>query len=583
MSVHSTSTSRGAAEDSLAIDRQDETSAPSSESEKDVSNIESQEPAEAPGFRRGFRFWAVIVGLAIAQFQASLEHSVVVTSGPTIVDDLQMGEEYIWITNAFFVCSAALQPLLGQFCNVFGRRWLMLLVTALFMLGSGICGGATSGAMLIAGRAVQGAGSGGIIMIVEIVLGDMVPLRQRGNYLAVILAVYTVGMTLGPFIGGAIVETTTWRWVFYINLPIGGVALVVLYLFLHVNYNKSETVMQKLRRIDWVGNGVLMAGTIAMLYALAYAGGKYAWTAWQVLFPLILGFVLIVICAIWETYGPAAEPVIPPKLLKHRTSLIVAITTFLHSILVFWILYFLPISFQAVLLFSPERTGVALLPLTLIALPGAALSAMAVSRWGKFKMLHLVGFAIFTLGFGLYSMQWEGTTTAEWATFQSISALGGGIVLDTLLPAFQAPVPESDQAATTATWCFIRTVGNVWGVAIPATIFNNRINQLTHTISDPAAASLLYGGGAYQHASASFINSFDEPIRGEIRAVYREALKLTFLIGVAFGGLACLLTILEKEIKLRKDLETEYGLKDSSKERKEGEVDAQAPERQTTS
>lgn len=125
-----------------------------------------REEPDPPEFQRGFRFWAVIAGLATAQFQASLEHSVVITSGPTIVNDLGMGEEYIWITNAFFVCSAALQPLFGQLCNVFGRRWLMLLVTALFTLGSGICGGASSGSMLIAGRAVQGAGSGGIIMIV---------------------------------------------------------------------------------------------------------------------------------------------------------------------------------------------------------------------------------------------------------------------------------------------------------------------------------------------------------------------------------------------------------------------------------
>ncbi|KAK9775316.1 putative Major facilitator superfamily (MFS) profile domain-containing protein [Seiridium cardinale] len=517
-----------------------------------------------PTFRRDFRFWAVIAGLAIAQFQASLEHSVVVTSGPYIISDLSIGADYVWTINAFFVCSAAFQPLFGQLCNIFGRRWLMLFVTAVFTLGSGLCGGATTGGMLIAGRAIQGVGSGGITLLVEIIIGDLVPLRERGNYLAIIILCYTVGMTMGPLIGGAIVDATTWRWVFYINLPVGGLALLVLYSFLHVNYQKEMTLSQKLKRIDWVGNGLLMTGTLSMLYGLVYAGTRYPWGSWHTLVPLLLGFLLVVLFAGWESKGRSAEPVMPPRLFTHRTSNIVAVNTFLHSMLVYWSLFFLPLYFESVLLFSPERSGVSLLPLSLIALPGAAAAAMAVARWGKFKSLHLIGLAIFTIGLGLFSLQWEGSTTAEWATYQSICAVGGGIVLDTLLPAFQAPVPESDQAAATATWCFVRTVGGVWGVTIPAVIFNNRVDQLIHTISDPAAGSLMSGGGAYQYASATFVDSFSEPARSEIRVVYREALKLVFQTSVAFGGLACLLVFLEKEMKLRKELKTEYGLKDSS-------------------
>ncbi|XDG09112.1 hypothetical protein ABKA04_008727 [Annulohypoxylon sp. FPYF3050] len=476
--------------------------------------------------KRDFRFWAIIVGLCIANFQSSLENSVIVTSGPAIVNDLKMGEEYIWITNAFFLCCAAVQPLFGQLCNIFGRRWLMLFAIVLFTLGSGICGGAKNSAMLIAGRGVQGAGSGGIGMIVSIIIADLVPLRERGYFLAIIMILYTVGMTCGPIVGGAIVDGTTWRWVFWINLPIGGVSLVLLYFFLHVNYNKEMTLEQKLRRIDWVGNGLLMAGTIVMLYALTYAGVKYSWGSWQTLVPLLIGVFVIFLFAVWEGRGLSPELVMPPPLFHHRTSLISAINTFLHWMLVYWGTYFLPIYFQAVLLFSAERAGE----------------------------------AVFTVGLGLFALQWEGSTTAEWATYQSIGALGGGVVLETLLPAFQAPVPEKDQAAATATWAFIRTVGGVWGVAIPATIFNNRVDQLVHTVSDPQARQLLAGGGAYSHASASFVKSFPDPAVAEIRAVYREALKLVFLTAVAFGGVATLLFLLEKDVPLRQQLETEYGL-----------------------
>lgn len=347
------------------------------------------------------------------------------------------------------------------------------------------------------------------------------------------------------------------------NLPIGGVALVVLYFFLHVNYNKEMPLQQKLRRIDWVGNALLMTGTIVMLYALTYAGIRYSWSSWQTLVPLLIGALIIALFAFWERFGFAQDLVMPPRLFRHRTSIISAINTFLHWMLVYWGTYFLPIYFQVVLLFSAERTGVALLPMTLISIPGCAIAGILVSRFGKFKMLHLVGEGVFVLGLGLFALQWEESTTAQWATYQSICAIGGGVVLETLLPAFQAPVDEADQAAATATWAFIRTVGGVWGVAIPATIFNNQVDRLIYTISDPRARQLLAGGGAYQYASASFVRSFNEPVVAEVRAVYREALKVVWLAAVAFGGVAFLLFFFEKDVALREQLETDYGLVDS--------------------
>ncbi|KAK6222292.1 hypothetical protein LQW54_000992 [Pestalotiopsis sp. IQ-011] len=533
------------------------------------SHLRTQDvtPKTDPGeddFERGLYFWAIIIGLGITNLLGALENTVLSTAAPVILTDLQLGEDYIWMTNAFFVCSAAFQPLFGHLCNIFGRRWITLLIVAIFTLGSGICGGATTGGMFIAGRAVQGMGSGGIIMVVDIIVSDLVPLRRRGNYIAIVLAIYGVGTSLGPFIGGAIVSSTTWRWVFWMNLPIGGASLAILYVFLHVSYNKDVAWPQKLKRIDYGGCGILMASSVAILYALSYAGSKYAWSSWHTLVPLLLGFFGLVLFGYYETTSLAVEPVVPPRLFHNRTSIVVAIITFLNSALLFWLIFFLQVYFQAVKLYSPRRTGVALLPQSLVGIPGAAISAIALSRWGKYRPLHFAGFAGWLLGLGLFSIQDENTSIAEWAVFQCLLALGAGMVLNTLLPAFQAPVEERDQAAATATWCFIRTLGYVWGVAIPAAIFNNRVDALLYRISDLDIRAQLAGGAAYQSASAAFVQQYPLEFQGEIRGVYRDALKRVWQIALVFAGVACLLVFLEKEIPLRTNLETEYGVKEAT-------------------
>jgi MFS family permease len=378
--------------------------------------------------------------------------------------------------------------------------------------------------------------------------------------MAVILGIFGIGVALGPFIGGSIVQSTTWRWVFYINLPIGGFSLIVMFLFLRVSYRDEMSFANKVKRIDIVGNGILIAGTVAILYSLTYAGKIYSWSSWHTLVPLLLGFLILALFVAFEASGIVPEPVLPMRLFTHRTSIIVIINTFLNSIIYFWYLFFLPVYFQAVALYSPSRTGYSLLPQAIAGLPGAMVAAISLSRWGKFKPIHFVGFAFSTLGMGLLSMIGKQTSIAEWAVFQIITALGIGMVIDTLLPAFQAPASEADQATATSAWSFIRAFGAIWGVAIPAAIFNNSIDGNLDKVSDPRARQLLGGGGAYQQALAAFVRQFSPDVQNEIRGLYTLALDRVFWIGAVFAGLACLLTLLEREVPLRQHLDTEYGL-----------------------
>lgn len=465
----------------------------------------------------------------------------------------------------------------------------MFIVLA-FTVGSAICGGASSGGVLIAGRAVQGIGSGGLNMIVDVIISDLVPLRKRGNFIAIVLTVYFVGTAIGPFIGGLIVETTTWRWVFLVNLPVGGAALLLLYFFLHVSYNKEMTIIQKIKRIDYIGNATIMASSVAILFALTYSGSRYSWSSWNTLVPLSIGLCGFALFTGFERSKFCVEPVMPPRLFGNRTSAIVYIVTFSNSLILYWVMYFLPVYFQGVLRSSPARTGIQLFPVIFVGVPGAVIAVIVLSKFGRYRILHQVGFSLGTIALGLFTRLDSHSSAAEWIGYQVLAGLGAGMVLNTLLPAFQAALPESDQASATASWAFIRSFGNIWGVSIPAAIFNARTGHLLSRLSDSRVRKLLSGGHAYEYATAAFIDSHPQNVRAEIISVYSDALKMVWQIAIVFSGLASCLVFLEKEIKLRTELDTEFGLEERKNrkapvlqdEERLRKVEAKPPEKERT-
>ena len=340
----------------------------------------------------------------------------------------------------------------------------------------------------------------------------------------------------------------------------------MLFFSLHLNYQKEMTFLQKLKRIDYGGNTIIIGSTVSVLYSLTYGGTKYPWSDRNVLAPLVIGLIGLVAFIAYENSPLVIEPVTPPRLFNNRTSAAVFIATFLNSALLYWVMFFLPVYFQAVLGSSPQRAGVQLLPIITIAVPAAIVAVMLLAKFGKYKPLHIGGFAVCTLGLGLFSLFDEGSSMVEWVIFQIITGGGSGFVLNTLLPACQAPLLESDQAAATAIWSFIRSFGNIWGVAIPAAIFNNKFEDLSHRIEDSNLQNLLTKGHAYEYASASFVRSIPEPQRDQVLGVYTDALKLVWQISIVFSGLAFLSVLLEKQIKLRTELDTEYGLENKKQQ-----------------
>lgn len=561
------------------------------DAEADINEpADTSDPPKRPSFQRGPRFWAIIVTLCVIGLLSALENTVVTTSLPAIAATLDLGENYIWVTNVFFLTSAAVQPLFGQLANLFGRRWVTLAIVALFALGSGLAGGADNAATLIAGRAVQGMGSGGINMIVDIIVSDLVPLRERGNYMSMVLSVYFVGMALGPYVGGALVQQASWRWVFYINLPVSGAAMVMILLFLKVKTGQAggdddRTLLHKLGRIDYAGNLLLIASTVAVLYALTYGGTRLAWSSGQIVGPLVGGLVGLVLFMAYEASGSYGsyrlaprEAVVPPRLFANRTSAAIFAITFINAALLYWLFFFLPVYFQAVLGSSPTRSGVQILPAIVVGVPAAIVAVLLLARYGRYKPLHLFGFAANTIGLGLLTLLDEHSSTAAWVLFQMVVAAGSGFVLNTLLPACQAPLAEADQAAATAAWSFMRSFGSIWGVAIPAAIFSNYFDRLAGRspqdggISDPAVAAQFRNGRAYEAASAATIQAIPEPARSQVVGVYVASLKYVWRYAIILGGVSFFLVFLEKQITMRTELETEYGL-DDGKDKKVKKAD----------
>ncbi|KAI4862252.1 MFS general substrate transporter [Hypoxylon rubiginosum] len=448
-------------------------------SNTDGSDAENGIQATATASNGGWRFWAIFLALAITSLLAAVESTVTSTAMPLIAAALDAGELYVWFVNAYTLSSTALLPLYGQIADIFGRRWLTITTVAIFALGSGISGGASSAGMLIAGRAIQGAGGGGVILMIEMIICDLIPLRERGKFMGIIFAVFAIGSSLGPFIGGAIAQDATWRWVFWINLPIAAVALALLIAFLHVNHNSELSTTDRLRRIDYTGNVILLASVTAILIALTYGGTCYPWSSWRVLLPLILGFAGLGVFVAYESSRWCVEPMTPPHLFKNRTSAAAFYLTFVHSLYSFWVLYFLPVYFQAVQLQGPSRSGVLLLPTVVVIVPGAMISGVILSKFGRYRPLHFAAFALMALGTGLFIILDQFSSVALYVCLQLIGGLGSGLALSTLLPATQAALSEKDTASSSATWAFVRTFGTVWGVSVPAAIFNSRCDTLS--------------------------------------------------------------------------------------------------------
>ncbi|KAK3302914.1 major facilitator superfamily domain-containing protein [Chaetomium strumarium] len=522
--------------------------------------------------RHGIRFWGTFVALCCLSFISALDVAIVTTALPTVTEAVGGAGQYVWIANSFVVASCVLQPLFGQLSNVFGRRRPLIASVVLFTVGSGLAGGAENAAMLIAGRAIQGAGGGGIVVLLDIVCCDLVPLRERGKYLGLMFSWSGVGAALGPPVGGALAQAN-WRWMFYMNIPICGVALACLLLFMRVKTGTAAAEHRglgaKLRRLDILGNLIFTASMIALLIGLVEGGTdeQHMWSSFRIIVPIVLGV------AGWTAFHAhqavlAPFPSVPPRLFANRTSATAYALTFTSSVVLQATAYFFPVFLQAVQGTTVLESGTDFLPFALSSLVFAVAAGILLSTFGAYRPLHAAAFALSSLAFGLFTLLDGSTPKVAWVWFQLIAAAGSGLVMSTLLPAIMASLPESDVASASATYSFCRTFGYVWGVTLPGIIFNAAVGSNLESVSDPAVRAELADGAAYSFASVVHglraDGKLDPGTFQQLTDVYSRSLRVIWWLCLGISLASLLAVPLERALELRKELETEYGMDDDS-------------------
>lgn len=497
---------------------------------------------------------------------SALEGSVTNTALPTISDALNLGTKFSWVATAFLLASTIFQPLYSQLGDMWGRKAPMMTAVTVFAIGSTICGVANSGAVLIFGRIVQGLGTGGIDLFAEMILCDIVPLRKRGPYLAIKHIVFAVGTCLGPLLGGFFAEIN-WRWCFFINIPVCFVAFVIIYLWLDVGggiKTREVSVSSELKKIDYAGTGLLTFSVVMLLISLSTGGAPHPWSHPAVVTPMVLGLLGFVALAFFERSKYCKYPIMPPHVFSNRTTNISFALTAIHGFITYGFQFYLPPFFQAVKGSSPSQSGIEVMPTTLAVVVCAAVGGPLMSLWGKYKPMHIVGFATMTLGLSLCVLLGPTTPVSVWLVLQLVVAGGLGIVISTMLPAVQVKLPESSTGAAAGSWAFLRGTGSLFGVAIPGAVFNVRFNSLLSTIPSRKARLQLAKGQAYQHASAAFVRSFGSNNEVRIVNVFNESLQSVWIVFAALAGIGFLMTFGEKQHKMRKQLNTKYGLKSAT-------------------
>ncbi|KAF9432344.1 hypothetical protein BGZ76_010948 [Entomortierella beljakovae] len=410
------------------------------------------------------RRFLVFLGILVTLFLASLDQTIVTTTLPSIANEFSNFEDIPWVGTAYLLTTTSVQPLYGVAADLFGR--------------SALCGAARSMTMLIIARAVQGLGGSGIITLTMILIADIVPLRQRGTYQSLVAMVFAVAGVVGPILGGAFSDHVTWRWVFYINFPIGAFSITLLCFFLHMNRRKDVSFVTNLKSLDFTGIALLVISITTILLALNWGAElKYAWSSPIILILLIVGGILGALLLFNEARY-AKIPIVPLRLFGTLSLALCYLQVFIQGFIFLGLLFFLPLYFQAVNGVSAVQSGIDLLPYVIVGPSTAIVAGLVMGRYGTYKELIVTGWVFGTVASGLQISFDEHTSRGMIIVVLILLGASMGLTVNTLLLGVQAQLlSKSDVAQGTSFWTFLRTLGGVFGIAIGGVFVQSSLSR----------------------------------------------------------------------------------------------------------
>lgn len=482
----------------------------------------------------------VLLALMIAMMLAMLDNMIVGTAMPTIVGELGGLEHLSWVVTGYTLATAAATPIWGKLGDMYGRKGAFMTSIVIFLIGSALSGMAQNMGELIGFRAVQGLGAGGLMVGVMAIIGDLIPPRERGKYQGMMAGVMALAMIGGPLVGGTITDNWGWRWAFYINLPLGAIALAAISAVLHLPKKRTKT------RIDYLGATLLTVGITAIVLVTTWGGTEYAWTSARIMELSAIGIVSLVAFVFWQT--KAAEPVLPLHIFRSRNFTLMSVIGFITGFVMFGATLFLPLYQQSVQGASATNSGLLLLPMLGAMLVTSMVAGRVTTNSGRYKIFPIAGGVLMVAGLYLLSLMDTGTSRFTSGVYMAVLGLGMGCLMQITMLVAQNSVQMRDMGVASSSTTLFRTLGSSFGVAIMGALFNHRVQDVMAERAGSAGRQLTEQSAQLDAASLA-------KLPAAAREAYQHAVSAgthsAFLLGTAVAVIVLVAALFVKEVPLK--------------------------------